>query len=262
MKRKIFAVCMFAAVVIVLGIRIYLYVTNGPNTPAGVLASSAVFCVFGSWFAYSEWKLAQRREQWLARHAEQNSRHARHRHKAGSSVSNTFEDLLVAVEQNLKAAGFDISRDVALPTGDVAALVASRTEFTFHNVVNVPIILHLFVQHPRIAAAGDFDTLFEGGFQHVRSLYPSSFWQRPQFGHVILPCIAVDAATRELIAFASRKPHQRWRRFEFPVLYDLLTGRVFYYEKTPRLGAMFFPGARALANLAFDTARPVTDVPG
>lgn len=251
MKYRIFAIGIAVCVTLMMALQVVLHVSGEPGGTGGQTVETAIFFIGGLYVAYHSWCIGRDHELRLKQYAVMGARAASANADLTTPIPCSFDDLSAAVEQRLQRSGFTVTRDVALPNGDTVALAASRTEFSFPGVVSVPVVHHLFLWLPQIAAVADFDALFEGGFEYVRHTHRSSLLHRERVGHVILPCIVAHAASPELIAFASGRPPKRWMRFEFPVLYDLSTGRTFYYEKTPRLGAMLFPGARALANLAF-----------
>lgn len=210
----------FAIVILVCSLALVGIDLSRANTEQA--AWNAVGVLLALWIWFFDRGQRKRLKEYAQAAAERATRGA-----VGSAVvprRHDFVELVARAERNLGSSGFDVSSNVALPNGDRASLVASRTEFSLPGVVDVSIIEHLFLQYRPSATTTDFDTLFEAGFQYAGGK-PSRFplWP-PRSGHLVLPCLAVDAATPELIAFASGRPPKRWMRFEFPVLFDLSTG--------------------------------------
>lgn len=256
-KLRIMSVVIFACAFAELALGVLSTLVNHRPVISGLTFSGAVMWVGTIAVATYVWFLGRGHEKRLAQHAGAKARRAAGGVESSAPSRLDYADLLVAMERRLDSAGYGVAHDVALSSGEVADLVASRIEFALPGVPNVPIVQHLFVQHLAVAGARDFDALFEAGYRYARSVYPGSLLRWKRFGHVILPCIAVDKPTPALIAVASTRPPRRWMRFEFPVAYDLSTGRAYCYDgKTPSLGAMLLAGAQELASLAFDIQRP------
>ena len=158
---------------------------------------------------------------------------------------NTYQNLLSTVERNVSSSRFLVSRDVSLPDGTAADLAASRTTFSWKGLVILS--QHLLLRHVSAATIADFHALFDVGYIYAKSINRVPLLRGLQFGYMIVPCIAVDSATPDLIAFASSRPRKHWCIFEFPVLYDLSTGQTHYYHDTAMWGAFFFSDMRSLA---------------
>jgi hypothetical protein len=157
---------------------------------------------------------------------------------------HTFHNLLSTAERNLSSSRFRVSRAVALPNGTTADLAASRTTFSWKGLVIIS--QHLLLRHTPTVTVADFHALFDEGFLHAKRVNRVPLLRGMQFGYMVIPCIAVDAATPDLIAFASSRPRKHWCIFEFPVLHDLSTGQTHYYHETAMWGALFFSDLRSL----------------
>ena len=157
---------------------------------------------------------------------------------------HTYQDIVSTVERNISSSGFRSARNVSLPDNTAADLVASRTTFSWKGLVILS--QHLLLRHLPTAAAQDFHALFAGGFLHAKRVNRIPLLRGMQFGYMVVPWIAVDEATPELISFAARRPRKHWALFEFPVLYDLSTGQTHYFHQTAMWGAFFFSDMRAL----------------
>lgn len=246
---RILAVVIFVCALVGLGLQVIASVVYHQPVTVGLALDIGAIFIAGFW-----WFFGRGHEKRLKQYAEASARKATGGMEP-SVAPRDYAGLLAAMERRLDSAGYSVVRDVALPNDGTADLVASRVEFTLD--INTPIVQHLFLRHLAVATTEDFDVLFEAGYRHAQAAYRGSLLRGKHFGHVVLPCIAIDTATPGIVAAASGRPPKRWMRFEFPVAYDLSTGRTYYYgAKTPALGSMLFPGARALANLAFDIGHP------
>lgn len=252
-KCRILAAALLAGALAVVALQVVQSVAY--HRPVSTGFNLYVLVLLVSSFSLSSF--VQRREKRLREYAEASAWRIAHGVGSAGSSPREYPDLLVAMEVRLSLAGYTVTRGVRLPTGDIADLVASRVEFTIPGLINAPMFQHLFLRRVKTATLKDYDALFEAGYRYARDTHRSSVLRRKRFGHVVLPCLAVDSATPSLIAAASRRPPKRWLRFELPILYDLSAGRTYYYSgKTPALGSMLLPGARALANLAFGIEHP------
>jgi hypothetical protein len=158
---------------------------------------------------------------------------------------HTYPDLLSTLERNLSSSRFRVSRDVSLPDGATADLTASRTRFSWKGLVIIS--QHLLLRHLPTATVADFHALFDSGFLYAKRVNRVPLVRGLQFGYMVVPCIAIDTATPDLIAFASSRPRKHWCIFEFPVLHDLSTGQTHYFQETAMWGAFFFSDMRSLA---------------
>lgn len=165
---------------------------------------------------------------------------------------HTFHNLISTAERNLSSSRFRVSRGVSLPNGTTADLAASRTTFSWKGLVIIS--QHLLLRHAPTATVADFHALFDDGFLYAKRVNHVPLLRGMQFGYVIVPCIAVDAVTPDLIAFASRRPRKHWAIFEFPVLHDLSTGQTHYFHETAMWGAFFFSDLRSLTQSSIATA--------
>ena len=164
---------------------------------------------------------------------------------------HTFPDLLSKAERNLSSSRFRVSRGISLPNGTTVDLAASRTTFSWKGLVIIS--QHLLLRHAPTATVADFHALFEEGFLYGKRVNRVPLCRGLQFGYIVVPCIAVDAATPELIAFAWSRPRKHWCIFEFPVLHDLSTGQTHYYHETAMWGAFFFSDLRSLTQSTIAT---------
>jgi len=156
-----------------------------------------------------------------------------------------YPDLVSLVEKNLGASGFRIARGVTLPGGTPVDLAASRTKFSWKGLVILS--QHLLLRHAPSATASDFQAFFDDGFLYAKRVNGVPLLRGMQFGYIIIPFIAVDTVTPEIITFATSLPRRHFSLFEFPFLYDLSTGQTYSYQKTAIWGAFYFSNMRAIA---------------
>ena len=161
---------------------------------------------------------------------------------------NTYNDLLRTTERNLSASRFRISRDISLANGMTCDLAASRMSFSWKGLVILS--QHLLLRHAPTATPADFYAFFDDGFRYAKRANRLPLFRGLQFGYMVVPFIAVDAATPELITFVSSRPRRHWALFEFPVLHDLSTGRTHYFDETAVWGAAFFSEMRDMIHAA------------
>ncbi len=92
---------------------------------------------------------------------------------------------------------------------------------------------------------------FEAGLSYGKSVNRVPLLPGMQFGYMILPCLAVDKADADLIAFVSSAPRQHFSIFEFPVVLDLSTNEMHCFRGTAPWGAFFFSDLRTLVDTTF-----------
>ena len=134
-----------------------------------------------------------------------------------------YHDLVNKVEWNVSSSGFRVSRDVLLADGRTADLVASRSMFSWKKLEMVS--QHIFLRHAPTASVADFRALADSGFLHATRDNHVTLVRGLLFSYLLIPCIAVDSGTPDLFRFVSNPPGNRWALVEYPVLYDLSTGR-------------------------------------
>jgi hypothetical protein len=165
---------------------------------------------------------------------------------------SAYDILRSTIATNLGSSRFRVAQDVSLASGAICDLAASRTTFSWKGLVIVS--QHLLLRHIPTATQADFSALFDDGFSYGKRVNRVPLLRGLQFGYMIVPCIAVDSATPDLIAFASSRPRKHWCIFEFPVLHDLSTGETHYFQKTAMWGAFFFSDMRALTRTSISSA--------
>jgi hypothetical protein len=163
-----------------------------------------------------------------------------------------YQDLVSIVGGNLSSSGFRLAHGVTLQNGITTDLLASRTIFSWKGLVIHS--QHIFLCHANQATVSDFHSLFDEGFLHAKHANRIPLLRGMQFGYWIVPFIAVDLVTPDLIAYATSRPRKHWALFEFPVLYDLSTGQTHSFQKTALWGAWFFSDMRSLTSSSIATA--------
>jgi len=160
----------------------------------------------------------------------------------------SYPDLVSNVERNLGASRFSVSRNVTLPRGTPVDLAASRTHFSWKGLVILS--QHILLRHLPRATVSDFHTFFDEGFLYAKRVNRIPLLRGMQLGYMVTPVIAVDAVTPEIVSFVTSCPQKHWSLFEFPVLHDLSTGQIYFYQGTAMWGAFFFSDMRSMAKIA------------
>ena len=65
-----------------------------------------------------------------------------------------------------------------------------------------------------------------------------------QNGVASFTILAGDDISLEAISYAQARPKKHWAALEMPVVFDLANSRVFYYRKTPIVGAIYYSSLR------------------
>lgn len=90
--------------------------------------------------------------------------------------------------------------------------------------------------------------LYNYAYQHKQTL--GRFFRSMM---MVFPVLAVEKASAELVNFIRTYQTNKFKSVEFPCVIELSTGNVFYYEKTPLWGALYYNGFRADAYKFFST---------
>ena len=163
---------------------------------------------------------------------------------------HTYHDLVSKVERNVSSSGFRVSLDVTLPNNTTADVAASRTKFSWKGLVVLS--QHILLRHAPTPTVADFHTLFDNGFLYAKRVNRVPLLRGMQFGYMIIPCMAADSVTPDLIAYAISCPRKHWCIFEFPVLYDLSTGQTHFFRGLAAWGAFFFSDMRSITESAIE----------
>jgi hypothetical protein len=163
-----------------------------------------------------------------------------------------YQDVVSIAARNLSSSGFHLEHGVTLQNGISTDLLASRTVFSWKGLVFHS--QHLFLCHSNQATISDFQSLFEEGFLYAKQANRFPLLRGMQFDYWIVPFIAVDRVTPDLIAYATSRPRKHWSLVEFPVLYDLSTGQAHSFQKTPLWGGWYFSDLRSLTRSIIATA--------
>jgi hypothetical protein len=155
-----------------------------------------------------------------------------------------YQDIVSIAARNLSSSGFRLAQGVTLQNGITTDLLASRTIFSWKGMVIHS--QHVFLCHSNQATLSDFQSLFDEGFLYAKHANRLPLLRGMQFDYWIVPFIAVDRVTPDLIAYATSRPRKHWSLVEFPVLYDISTGQAHSFQKTPLWGGWYFSDLRAL----------------
>lgn len=168
---------------------------------------------------------------------------------------NHGPDFLSTVAENLTDHKMRVSRNVALPDGTEADLFASRTYFSWKGLVIQSQHVAVRDYHWEAVTPKTAEALFDASFRRAKRVNRVPLLRGMQFGYMVVPCLVVGSASKELIAYAERQPRKRWALFEFPVVVDRSTDRAYYYESTALWGAFFFTDLRKLVEKCIVAAR-------
>ena len=166
---------------------------------------------------------------------------------------DTFQNLVSTAEERLSSTRFCVSRSVALPDGSTADLAASRTAFSWKCFVVLS--QHLLLRSLSTCSISELQTFFETGFRYGKHVNRVPLLRGLRFGYMIIPCVAVESATPELIAYATSCPRKHWSLFEFPVVHDLSSGQTYFYRETGAWGALFFSDMRSIVESSIATSQ-------
>lgn len=185
----------------------------------------------------------------------------------------TFQELLKTAEQNLSSSDFIVSRNVSLSDNLITDMEA--TDLVMEGIAHkgqaspggvftptprelaILVRREVFVQHASAATEEDFYNLFDKGKSYASDKYGTTRWyQFPKITRWIFPCIVVDKAEPKLISFATGKPRISWTTSKFfPVLYDISTGKVHYFQGEPGiLGMQSWPDMQSFAQSLFEVS--------
>lgn len=112
---------------------------------------------------------------------------------------------------------------------------------------------HIYTSHQSTASILDLQNLFEIGFNYGKRINRVPLLRGMQFGYMIVPCIIVQFAAPDLIAYAENVPRKHWSLIEFPVVHELSTNRTYFHQQTPFWGAFFFSDARSIVEATIGT---------
>lgn len=120
--------------------------------------------------------------------------------------------------------------------------IASRTYFSLKGLVILS--QHLFFQHKESVTINDFKELYSSGFKLAKKINKVPLPRGFQFGYMILPVIASENISNDVLDYVSETPAKHFSIFEFPVVFDLKNDRAIFYRKTPTWGAFFYKDLR------------------
>lgn len=154
--------------------------------------------------------------------------------------------ILSSIEQRLRAAKFNVVRDVALPDGSTAALAASRTHFSWKLFVFLS--QHVLVAQVENPTVGTLQSLFDAGFRYAKRVNKVPLLRGFQFGYMVIPTIITAQPSRELLGYVSKSPRKHFALFELPVVIDSATGAASYFQGRPLWGFLYFSDMRAIVS--------------
>ena len=164
---------------------------------------------------------------------------------------------LDAIEARLSARGFATARNMALPDGFSAELVASRLHYvTTWFSWRLPISQHVLIRRVDSGTPEDLKGLFSSGFKYAKAVNTVPLLRGMRFGYTIIPCIIVNHADEALIQYVESSPRKHFALGEFPVVVDLSTGCIHYWQNIPtwEWGSVLYKDTRQLVKEDIDQA--------
>lgn len=164
--------------------------------------------------------------------------------------------LMIKISRNLRGYGLDVAHNVVMPNGPTAVLFASRTYFSWKG-------LSIISQHAAICDCGnrkvtplEMQATFEAAFRQAKQVNRVPLLRGMQFGYMVIPCLIVGSADRQLIDYVEGAPRKHWSLFEFPVVIDRSTGRAHFFRKTATWGGFLFSEMRDFVETCIEEAIP------
>ena len=145
----------------------------------------------------------------------------------------------------LEKDGFKVSRNLTLSDGKIAAIAASRTQFSFKGLVILS--QHILVQQVDNATISDAEALFDAGFRFAKKANRVPLFRGLQFGFMVIPVLVGSSPDASLVEAVSQCPKKRWALFEYPVVVDLSLNEATYFTGKALWGALFFSDMRSMA---------------
>ncbi len=158
---------------------------------------------------------------------------------------NNFQRYITSTIQKMESK-YRISTDIELSDGTIASMTASRTHFSWKGLVLIS--QHILIVQMENPTVSDFKQLFEAGYNFAKETNRIPLLRGMQFGYMVIPVIVTSNPSDDLINYAQSAPENRWCIFDFPVLLDLVTNNVHYYQQTSFWGAFFFSDLRKIAS--------------
>lgn len=162
--------------------------------------------------------------------------------------------VLTSIANNLTDTGFKVSRNVLLSDGKTAELAASRTSFSWKGFVILS--QHIIVRYIDRATHQDMKTLFESGFRFGKKANRIPLLRGMQFGYLIIPVILTDNADRTLIESAAQRPAKHWALSEFPLVIDLASHHLAYFQGFVAWGALYLPDLKEIVKVFTNGIQP------
>ncbi len=155
---------------------------------------------------------------------------------------NAAESYLERVTERLKAAGYDCLTDVT-HNDQIFACAAKRTRFELTKF-RFSETFFTFAEFPALTVDGlraYSSQSFEYALRSRSIPLPRGFFESVFCFPVAL---VADVATATSDAVRNNAPTRHWGSAEVPVVYDLNSGTLHYFEKTPIWGAAYYAGIR------------------
>jgi len=133
-------------------------------------------------------------------------------------------------------AKFSTAKDVAVEQYRTKMLYEEKFEMKW---IATKLKMFSFVTYAPHVTAQDISDYSNLCIAHALSTYkglPHGF----QNGVASFNVMASEKVDPEAIAFAKSRPKKHFAAMQMPVIYDLSSNEIFYYEKTPLWGAIYY----------------------
>jgi hypothetical protein len=159
-------------------------------------------------------------------------------------MAGTSEGRIAAIRRRFGDGAYAVDDQGDLGRGATAALVASRTTFSWKGLVLLS--QHVVVRAIARPTPADIEALCEGSFHVARKRNKVPLPRGLQFGYMIVPVVVADEVSQAVLDLVSRAPPKRLGIFTLPVICEAATGNVHFFRGTPLWGAFFFSDLRAV----------------
>lgn len=173
-----------------------------------------------------------------------------------SNATQVINNIAAALENG----PFNVSRDVELPDGSKADVVASRTYFSWKGLVILS--QHVVVRHIDGASRDDVKALFDSAFRFGKKANWVPLLRGLQFGYMIIPVIVGESPDPSLVEAVSQRPPKHWALFEYPVVVDLSAQRTVCASGSWVWGNFFFSDLRKVADTYIKGSLPNQTITG
>jgi hypothetical protein len=103
---------------------------------------------------------------------------------------------------------------------------------------------YCFIKHVPDNITAQFAKSYSSALYNYAYLHKQTLGRFFRSMMMVFPVLIVDKASQELVNFIHSYQTNKFKSVEFPCLIELSTGNIYYYEKTPLWGALYYNGFR------------------